>query len=205
MAQPGQHEPEPFHIRLNTTGGQLASHKPDSSPSLTSPAHEAQAHLGFPTSSSRIQWHCGRQMCPSTLSIYWSLVTKRQPPWHPLTLLTVESFRLSNPSLLTQASPVSLFRGRCHLLIFLQSGTVWPPHSSKPEVPSFTQKAWKMLWFTAVLMSGAFLDLWAPAAFVALANSTALGCRTAANPPPPPSGEFMVKLHWRACSAIYLH
>lgn len=68
-------------------------------------------------------------------------------------------FQAPNPSLLTQACPVSLFSGRCHLLIFLQSGTVWPPHSRKLEMPSFTQKAWKMLWFTAVLMSGAFLDL----------------------------------------------
>lgn len=67
-------------------------------------------------------------------------------------------FQAPNPSLLMQACPVSLC-GRCHLLIFLQSGTVWPPHSSKLEVPSFTQKAWKMLWFTTVLMSGAFLGL----------------------------------------------
>lgn len=157
MAQPGQCEPEHFPHQTEHNRRPTCESQTSLSPSLTSPAREAQAHSGFHISSSRIQWPLWVTDVPIN-SIYQSSITKRQLPWHPYSPL-YRIFQAPNPSLLTQACPVSLFSGRCHLLIFLQSGTVWPPHSRKLEVPSFTQKAWKMLWFTAILMSEAFLDL----------------------------------------------
>lgn len=178
-----QCEPEPFphqtkHYRKPTCKSQTWL--------LNSPAFEAHTHPGagafipakdfFTAFIQALPHHSdtGQLMCPTTLHIYHSLVTKRQASLASSYSLLCRIFQAPNPSLLAQDCPLSLFNGRCHLLILLKPGMVWPPHSSKLEMPSFTQKAWKMLWFTPVLMSWGLLDLWVPAASAASANSTAM-------------------------------
>lgn len=183
MAQPGKCEPEPFphqtkHYRKPTFKSQTSR--------LNSPAFEAHTCPGagalipakafFTAFTQALPQHSdiGWSMCPTTLHIYHSLATKTQASLASSSSHLCRIFPAPNPSLLAQACPLSLFNGRCHLLILLKSGMVWPPHSSQLEMPSFTQKAWRMLWFTAVLMSWGLLDLWVPAASAASANSTAM-------------------------------
>ena len=140
-------------------------------------------------------------MCPATLHIYQSSVIKRQLFLAPSYSLLSRIFQAPRPSSLAQAHPLSLFNGRCHLLIMLKSGTVWPPHSSQLEVPSFAQKAWNMLWFTAALMSWRF---WTCKPLLLLQPLPALLPRPGLlHSTPSPLGAFMVKPHWKASCAIH--
>lgn len=169
-ARPGKREPEPFphqneHDRKPTYKAQTSPPRPPNQP-----GGEAHTHPGagnsprqclphsFPASSSRQERH-GVMDVPVNCSYLPSFVMKRQASLASPYSLLCRIFQAPNPSLLAQVHPVSLFNGRCHLLLLWKSGMVWPPHSSKLEVPSFTWEAWKMLWSPAVLMSWGILDL----------------------------------------------
>lgn len=98
----------------------------------------------FHASSSRQEWY-GVMDVPINCSYLPSFIMKKHASLASPYSFLYRNFQAPNPSLLAQFHPVSLFNGRYHLSILWKSGMVWPLHSSKVEVPSFTQKEWTML------------------------------------------------------------
>lgn len=97
----------------------------------------AEISQSFLTSSSKMQQHRVID-APVTLHRYPSFSWKK-------TGYLGSSFCLSTsqPIIPGTVLPVLLFGGRYHLFTLGKWRTVYPPHRSKLEVPSFTQKVWK--------------------------------------------------------------
>lgn len=141
------------HLRQSRTG--------DYPPST--PAHPgtgavilAKAFLTAFIQASSGRRDIGGDRCVHQHRIFTSLTYKRTGLLGILLLSSLQNLSGSQSIITGTGLSNFIIQWKCHLLIWLKLETVWPPHNNKLEVPSFPQKAWNVLWLTAVLMSWGF-------------------------------------------------